>query len=148
VKIQPVTDCFASLNLKTTLILKACGFIEAHDAQILDVNEISLRLRVGHRWWERLLFCLRFSSLSLHATAFPPTGESDPLCLKPVEIQLRVRHDVSREERIIGKTHLPSADYSFVEVTIRPRSPRWTEAEFREQARRLLWSLRFHFMAC
>lgn len=148
VNVPPITDCFASLNLKTTLILKACGFIEAHGAQILDVDEGTLRLQVGYRWWERLLFCLRFTSPTVPATAVPRHGQGEGFRLKPIEVQLTMRHEISEKERRIGQTHLPAAEYSFVEVRIRPCSAFWTDAEFHEHARRLLWSLRFHFMAC
>lgn len=126
--ISPVTDCFASLNLKATLILKACGFIEAHRARILDIGEGFIKVRIGARWWERWLFV-----------------PDDPW---PMEVVLTIRDDISQEERRIGRGHLPAADYGFVSVAVRPVSRRWSETEFHEEARRLLWSLRFHFMAC
>src|SRR5262245_11765691 len=53
--VEPVADRIVVMNISSTLILKACGFIEAYDARILDVTENSLRVRIGNSWYERVL---------------------------------------------------------------------------------------------
>ena len=48
-----VTESFTSCDLGNSLMLKLCGFIEDQQAEILDVNEKRLQLRVGRSWLAR-----------------------------------------------------------------------------------------------
>lgn len=109
-------------------MLKACGFIEDHQARILDVSETSLRLRTGGQWYETIL----------------PGGQRK----KGIEISLqiqRLNEDQRQSEAYSGR---PASRYCVIEASLIPATGRWSQAEFTEESRRMLWALRSYFMAC
>lgn len=124
-QIQPVQDSFITSNVGTNLIMKACGFIEAQHARIAAVSEGYLKLDLGHNWLRRLLY--------------------DVGTLKPVAVELHFA-DVNDEDRSQSQ-HMPDVDCSWVKVSIAPGSPSWSEEQFAEASRQILWKLRYHFMA-
>ena len=126
--VEPLTDRFVSLSVGSTLFLKTCGFVEAYDARILDVADGSLRLRIGNRWYERILL-----------------GTSEQ---KPIEITFKFRDVDDEAERDAARHQRPQARYSAIEVVIRPASLTWSHESFQDAARRLMFDLRSYFMAC
>ncbi|SFI17035.1 hypothetical protein [Planctomicrobium piriforme] len=123
--IAPVTDRFVSLSVGNTLILKACGFIEDHQARILDVDESSLKVRIGFPWHRRWLH-------GLHR--------------KPIDVSLQIRRGEMLPESASQK--LSPDRYCMIDVVIQPVALGWQTADFHQEARRLVWSLRSYFMAC
>lgn len=121
---SPLVSRFVSLNIGNTLILKACGFIEAQQARILDVTEDSLTLRIGAGWLERML-----REQPLHP---------------PLELKLYIQ-DACAD---IDPGRRPHATSKVIDVTISPLSARWSAEWFQETSRRLLWQLHSHFLAC
>ncbi len=125
--IKPVTDRFFTANLGCLLFLKSCGFVEDHAAKILDVTENRLKVRVGHTWLERLFF----------------------RCSKdrPVDVTLQINRSdevaLSEEEKL----RLPGIECSRIDVTIVPASRTWKESEFQQFSRKILWSLRHHYVS-
>lgn len=126
--LTPVNDHFVTLSVGNTLILKACGFIEAQRARILDVCEEHLLLRIGNDWLERLLLGSKGKKL--------------------IEVRLKLEQPGPGEPFPPGRDKLPRTRYCLVDVQIRPVSQSWTREQFQDEARRLLWILRSHFMAC
>jgi hypothetical protein len=124
--VEPLTDRFVSLSIGNVLVLKACGFIEAHGARILDISEEQLRLRLGQFWWERLL-----------------RGQSQ----KAIEILLQIDNSSPREPGS-HRDELYHRRYCTMDVSIIPTDGGWTPDDFHWESRRLLWSLRSHFLAC
>ncbi|WP_437226640.1 hypothetical protein SH661x_004691 [Planctomicrobium sp. SH661] len=120
------TDRFVSLSVGSTLVLKACGFIEDHQAKILEVSETLLRVRTGSLWYEGLF-------------AF---GN------KPLEICLSINPLNKEEEPNHQRFNRPSNSYCTIDVAIRSSSPRWSQEEFERESKRMLWTLRAYFMAC
>ncbi len=122
-----VEDRFYTTNLGDLLLLKALGFIEDHHARILDVAENHLKLRVGNTFLERFFY----------------------RCSKerPVEITLHIRQEVDQEDSIKESLRLPGIACSQVDVTIVPQSRAWKKSEFEQFSRRILWSLRQHFIS-
>jgi hypothetical protein len=120
-----LTDRFVSLSVGNILVLKACGFIEAHHARIVDISEQRLRLRLGQFWWERLL-----------------RGNSQ----KAIEIILEI--DNSNPGERAARDELYQRRYCTMDVSINPIDGGWTPEDFHWESRRLLWSLRSHFLAC
>lgn len=125
--IEPVTDRFFTANLGCLLILKSCGFVEDHTAKILEVTENRLKVRLGHTWLERLFF----------------TCSKD----RPVDVTLQVNLNdltgLSEEEKL----RLPGVDCSRIDVTIVPASRTWKESDFQQFSRKILWSLRHHYVS-
>jgi len=118
--LSPVTDTFETTNLGSTLILKACGFVEEHRARIINVREGHLKLRIGHSWLERLFI----------------------KSCEPVDVVLNItEHDHNAPD---SDSRVPR---SSVQVSIRPKSMNLTRDQFAELSRKILWSLRYHFIA-
>lgn len=124
--IAPLRHQFLTINLGTTLILKASGFIAAHRATILDVEPGLLKLRVGRSWLERW---------------FVPATERDALAVS------LTFEDMSPDAARAAGHAAPAGNCCAVQVAIHPSSSGWTEETFHEASRRLLWSLRSHFIA-
>ena len=123
---RSLTDRFVTSDLGSTIVLKACGFIGAHHARILKVSQGTLKIRVGHTWIERLLY---------------QVGHQ-----KPVDVTLNFHED--DEATIYAERYTrPQVKQATVEVTIEPQSS-LSDEEFEQVSRKLLWSLRYHFMAC
>ena len=124
--IPVLKDEFLTSDLESSIALKACGFIGAERAQILDVTEKQLKLRIGQSWLAQLMSKVPERKLIDVAIEFEPDSEPK-----------------SPEEEI----RQPNVAHSRVTVTVAPKSPRWNDREFQEAAHRLLFSLRNHFMA-
>lgn len=116
-----VTDQFLVANVGTTVLLKACGFIEEQGAELVDVGEDFLRLRVGPTSQ------MGFIPLGGHR------GSID------VTIVFRAVDDASQGANRFRVN---------VSVTLRPLSRTVGEEEFQDSARKLLWKLRGHFITC
>ncbi len=125
--IEPVTDRFFTANLGSLLFLKSCGFVEDHTAKILEVTEDTLKVRLGHTWLERLFY----------------QCSND----RPVDVTLRIKGNDLAELSEEEKLRLPGIDCSRIDVTIVPRSRTWKESDFRQFSRKILWSLRHHFVS-
>lgn len=125
--ISSIRDRFFTTNYGSTIVLKACGFVEEHQARILSAEEGMIRFRLGFTWLEQLLFDC------------PDT--------KPVEVHLRVLHleDHGRVREFFHQ--LPAAQCALVDVEILPKSGSWTQSDFEQFSRQLLWSLRSHFVS-
>lgn len=122
-----LADRFVSMSVGNTLVLKACGFIEDQQATILDVTESSLRIRTGHPWYARLLSGSRLK--------------------KPLEVALRIQPLPHQND--LSRFSPQNADrYCVIEARIAGRRISWSQPEFAEESRRLLWRLRSYFMAC
>ena len=109
------------------MILKACGFIEEQRARIVKVEPNLLQLRIGVPWPTRII------------------GMQDKQ--RPVDVTLEIK-DVDpatlSEDRF---DRLPSAKCSLVEVNVKARLANWKDGEFEQLTRRLMWSLRGHFLS-
>lgn len=126
-----ITDCFLSVNLGSTLILKACGFIEDHDARIMDVGDNRLHLRIGATRLDQRV--LQFLGRSFEWS--------------PMDIHITLQD--AEEEANANFATRPHARSTVVHVTLRPVSNRFGNLErFQREGRRLLWQLRSHFIAC
>ena len=127
---KTVTDSFITSNLDSLIVLKACGFIESHQARILAVSDGFLKLRVGHGSLTRFFF-------------------ECPVSYKPIEITLKIHNEIKPEEIESGKyNNPPQVKHSAIDVAIKPDAIDWGYQEFQDAARKVLWSLRYHFMAC
>lgn len=122
-----LADRFVSMSVGGTLVLKACGFIEDQQARILNVTESSLRVRTGHEWYERLLSGRRRR--------------------KPMEVVLEIHPLMDQDDPARASSPFPDR-YCVIEARIVAGSRSWSQAEFAEESRRLLWRLRSCFMAC
>lgn len=122
------TDHFYSLCLGNTLLLKTCGFIEDHGAEILDVDEQFLRIRTGSHWLTSLLRSFRIpQTMVIELRIHPPQSQGE----LPGPLPSRSRNS-----------------YCQIDVEIRPASPNWTREQFVQESRRMLFVLRSYFMAC
>ncbi len=125
---KPVTDSFVTSNLGTMIILKACGFVDTHHARIINVSEGYLKLRIGHGALTRLFYNCKASH-------------------KPLEVTVNIRETIDSEDLATGKYVPPQVKHAAVDVKISPDSLGWNNQEFQDVARKVLWSLRYHFMA-
>lgn len=114
-------DEFITASLGTTLMLKAAGFVLDQHARILNVDESELALRIGSSWWARFL----------------PGATWQP----PIDVKLRFHTPGELP------LHAPRIPQSVVSVAIKPASKYVNDDEFERSSRRLLWQLRYHFMA-
>lgn len=126
-QISEIRDRFCTTNVGGTLLLKVCSFLENHRAQILDVEVDRLRVRVGHSRLQRLFY---------HCPN-----------VKPAEISLVIFRDQVDGLDEDVRFRLPGRSCSQIDVTISPQSKSWRPEEFRQFARRLMWSMRAHFVA-
>ncbi|WP_437205447.1 hypothetical protein [Planctomicrobium sp. SH664] len=114
--------------MESTLLLKACGFIEAHRARIIDVTEQQLHVRIGQNWLTRWL-------KGCHTAL-------------PLDVVLNFRSVRDCEEFDRNRYRRPVDSYLAIDVAIHPASPAWDDQRFQEHARQLVWVIRSHFMAC
>jgi len=122
---EPAKDRFRSLSVGSTLILKACGFIEDHHARVLEASESLLRFRIGESWKDRLMKAITFRQ-----------------CKKPMLISLAI----GPEESIVQGSRSIHR-FCVIDVAIHPGSLQWSSDEFHEESRRVLLNLRSYFMA-
>jgi hypothetical protein len=122
--VPPIGDRFVSLNVGNTLILKVCGFIDDHQARILDVSETQLNVRIGAAWYRRVF---------------------NPGLPRLIDVNLKIERDA--ESRLAAVRQLSASSYCTLSVQLRPVGPGWNPMRFQQTARRLLWTLRAHFMA-
>lgn len=117
-----VTGQIATCKAGGMLLLKLMGFIEDQRAEILDVSEEHIVMRLGRpwyvRWWDG--------------------GERR----RPV----RVRLDFA-DSCVDASAQTSSARRSLVNVHIRPMTRSFREADFRRRADDILHKLRLHFVA-
>jgi hypothetical protein len=114
-----VTGSFTSCDLGNSLMLKLCGFIEDQHAEILDVNETRLQLRVGRSWLQRWWHGVR--------------GHG------PLEVTL----DIDRQAvRLIDDWRRIHAPHAVVRVHVRPLGRLWRQDAFEESARQVMQRLR------
>lgn len=121
----PVRDSFVTHNVGGTLILKTCGLIESQRARLIQVEDHMLTLRIGRNWWQRLL------------AAKLQDQELD------VVLQLHAPEAMSPDA-----TFVAGGDRCAVAVAVVPHSRGWQAEAFHDAARRLLWAIRAHYMAC
>ncbi|WP_437187666.1 hypothetical protein SH668x_001072 [Planctomicrobium sp. SH668] len=107
--------------------MKACGFILDHRAQILDVSETTLRVRLGQKWFE------------------PPLQGN--FRKKPMEVRIAIKPYSQTEDPHAIRKNSCTDNYWSVTVSIRPLSSRWNSNEFTAEAKRIMMSLRSYFMA-
>ena len=103
--------------------MKLLGFIEDQKAELLDITEDQLRLRVGRTWWERLWY-------GVHGHA-------------PLEMRLDLSH---RDRPAFGPHQKAHATHSKIDVAVRPLSRNWKPEPFETEAERLVHRLRWHLM--
>lgn len=111
------TETYLVSDIGTCLILKLCGFVEEHRAEIRDVSENHLRLRLGGSWFQRL-----WGGRSL---GHPLDVE---ILFVPVEAEQATR---------------PLAR---VQIVVQDVRCLWPSDRFEAAARRVLWQLRNHLM--
>ena len=121
------SDRFVTTNYGATLILKACGFIQEQHAKIVDVEEdvLKLRLSAPSRW-----------------ALFRMLGSE-----RPIDIQLEMKELEKSECQGEVSERLPAAKCAQVEVKMEAGIGSWNSTDFEAYARRVMWSLRTHFMA-
>ena len=111
------TETFVVSNVGTCLLLKLCGFVEEHRAEIRDVSENHLRLRLGRSWLGHLLGSGHPGEpLELEILFAPTHADGDPRPQARVQIIVRDKRILSHPDR------------------------------FEAAARRILWQLRGHLM--
>lgn len=125
--IPAVQERIFTTNLGTLLLLKTCGFVEEYRGRIIEVTENRLRVRIGGSALQRL-----FSRFPLE---------------KAVEVDLQIHHEVTTNLTEEDRSRLPGIACSQVDITIRPGTRSWTKADFQTYSRRMLWTLRKHFVA-
>ena len=111
------TETYLVSDIGNCLMLKLCGFIEEYRAEIRDVSENHLRLRLGGSWLQRLLGDGRLGHpLEMEILFVPVETESATRPLARVEVLVRDARLLSPADR------------------------------FETAARRVLWQLRNHLM--
>lgn len=114
-----VTESFTSSDLGNSLMLKLCGFIEDQQAEILNVDEQRLQLRVGRSWLARLWHGVR--------------GHG------PLEVTLDIDRQAVRHIDRWRRVHAPHA---VVRVHVRPLGRLWRQDAFEACARQVMQRLR------
>jgi len=117
-----MTANFVACEQGGTLMLKLCGFIESYGAEILDVDEEHLRLRVGQTWLQRL-----WRGGRNHG---------------PVEVSL----DLKRPDRHVADWQRTTAHQVKVRASVLPVG-RWQPRKFEDCAQGILHRLRWHLMS-
>ena len=118
------TDEFLVSDVGGCLFLKLCGFVESQRAEIRDVSENHLQLRIGGS-----------SLLSLLAASACPVD---------LEIRFTAAEVTAHVSGAGGASRNPQAR---IAVTIRDKRWLGSEDRFEMAARRVLWQLKYHLMA-
>ncbi len=112
------TETYLVSNIGPCLLLKLCGFIQEQRAEIHDVGDHRLLLRIGSTWLSRL------------------TGSKSPG--HPIDLEIRFN---SLEES--NHTTHPQAR---VDILIRDRQFFFHADQFESATQQILWQLRGHLM--
>lgn len=118
-----LTRQFATCKIGGMLLLKLIGFIEDERAEIMEVSEEHIVLRLGQPWYLRWWH-----------------GEERR---RP----LAVRLDFSDPESELPNWRKANARRSLVTVNIRPMTKSFRPREFQQRAESVLHNLRLHFVA-
>lgn len=118
------TECVSTSNVGTTLLLKLCGFIEDQQAEVLDVSEDQLRLRIGHSWLARL-----WRRVGGHG---------------PLEVTLDIARSSTRKIDEWRHIHSPHAQ---IWIHVRPLGRFWKQADFEACAGQLVQRLRRYLIS-
>ena len=121
---EPVSAQMVSLNVGGTLLLKACGFVEEHQARLMDITENSLTIRMGDSWLQRTW------------------GKSGTIPTMEIHLEFGDITNKAKTDRV------PHATSNLINVELRATSRSWTNEMFEDASRRMLWLLRSHFIAC
>ena len=100
------TDTYLVSDIGTCLMLKLCGFVEQYRAEIRDVSENHLHLRLGGSWLQRLLGdSSQGHPLELEILFIPVESETDTRPLARVQIVVRNAHFLSPPDRFEVAAH-------------------------------------------
>lgn len=112
------TETYVVSNIESCLVLKLCGFVYESQAEIRDVGENRLKLRVGRSWLEQLM------------------GSGPPGHPLDIDIQIASVNDTADSSRPKAK----------VEIVVRDRRGFFQPDRFDSATQNLLWQLRGHLM--
>lgn len=112
------TDTFLVTDIGTCLLLKLCGFVEEYRAEIREISENHLSLRLCGSWVQRL-----WSVSPLHY----------PLDLEILFVPSEMETDSRPQSR--------------VEIVVRDARFLTNTDRFEAATRRVLWQLRSHLLA-
>ncbi len=112
------TETYVVSNIGSCLILKLCGFVHELQAEIRDVDENRLKLRVGRSWLKQLI------------------GSGSPGRPLDVDIQFAPLEESVDSSRPQAK----------VEIVVLDRGGFLQPDRFETATQRLLWKLRGHLM--
>lgn len=100
------TDTYLVSDIGTCLMLKLCGFVEQYRAEIRDVSENHLHLRLGGSWLQRLLRGHAWGDpLELEILFVPVESETDTRPLARVQVVVRNGHYFSSPDRFEVAAH-------------------------------------------
>ncbi len=100
------TDTYLVSDIGTCLMLKLCGFVEQYRAEIRDVSENHLHLRLGGSWLQRLLGSKSLGHpLELEILFVPVESETDTRPLARVQIVVRNTGLLSPSDRFEVAAH-------------------------------------------
>jgi len=112
------TETYVVSNIGSCLILKLYGFVHELQAEIRDVEENRLQLRVGRTWLKQLI------------------GAGSPGHPLDVDIQIATLDETVETSRPQAK----------VEIVVRDRRGYFQPDRFESATQRLLWQLRGYLM--
>lgn len=117
-----VRDRFSSCCIGGMLLRKLLGFIEDEEAEVLDISESHVTLRMGRPWLQRL-------------------RGVDRRC--PIEVRIQF----AEPGEDLGDWQKSQARRSEVQVRVRPLSQWYPTGDFHRRADSILQLLRLHFLA-
>jgi len=120
---QAITGQFSTCKLGGMLLLKLMGFIEDERAEILEMEEDHVVLRLGQPWYRRWW-----------------NGSERR---RPVAVRL----DFAEADERLPSWQEASARRSLVKVDIRPMTRTFRNRDFQRRADGVLGNLRMHFVA-
>ena len=118
-----ISDELVTSNIAGTLMIKLCGFVEDQRAQIIDVSEAQLKLRIGYTLFERF-----WHGISGHG---------------PLQITLDI---CDGAEESLPEWQQAQARHSTVHVRVEPTGRNWRQDRFEEAANHVLHRLRLYLM--
>ncbi|MBX3436492.1 MAG: hypothetical protein KF861_03305 [Planctomycetaceae bacterium] len=120
---QAVSSQFAACKIGGMLLLKLIGFIEDERAEILEISEEHVVLRLGRPWYSRWW-----------------NGDERR---RPVSVRL----DFAEPGNDLPTWQRATARRSLVKVNIRPMTTTFRNQDFQRRAQSVLRSLKLHFVA-